>query len=357
MPDLSYWRALVSNVLREFQQDRNAEVVQLIRNSNLRVDYNAHDNWNGGIDYWDIVFELKFNDYRKVEKRKTELEGVLLEALEKYHNDDFNPIANVLIQASIEQYIDWQAVLPETKNSTISLIEEEHRLLEAIATGTSYKDDGMEEKFKSLHDKICSIAKTAGFDYPITCSSLAEWWIQIRDVGGYAERRAHINQLFMPVFKLLNESDEIATIVDFSRIASKSDTVRKAVEDAEVFIRQGLYDSAVDRVHTTFHGYLEQLVVEHGIDVGENESLTALFSKLHTLYSDNIQPHDVGERIRSILRSAGGMITAINELRNNNTIAHPNGQLIHAREAQLVIRLINAVVDYIESIEQELIEE
>ena len=45
------------------------------------------------------------------------------------------------------------------------------------------------------------------------------------------------------------------------------------------------------------------------------------------------------------------MINAVNELRNNNTVAHPNGQLIQKREAQLVIRMVHAVVDYVEDVE------
>lgn len=351
MPEMSYWKALVSNALRKFQLDHNIEAVQLIRDSNLRVEHNSHDNWNGGIDYWDLIFELKFKEYSKIEEHKDALEGTLLEMLEKYHNEEYNPIANVLIQTAIEHFIDWQAILPENKESTIRYIEEEHRLLEAIATGTSYKDDGIEEQFKNLHTKICTIAKKAGFEHPIKCNSLAEWWIQIKGVGGYADRRAYIHQLYTPVITLLGESDD-SIVVDFSRIASRSDVVRKAVEDAEVFIRQGSYDSAVDRIHTAFHGYLEQLLAEHGANHTDNEGLSSLYTKLHSFYAQNIQPNDVGERIRTILRSAGGMVNAVNELRNNNTIAHPNGQLIQGREAQLVIRLVNAIVDYIEDVEE-----
>lgn len=48
------------------------------------------------------------------------------------------------------------------------------------------------------------------------------------------------------------------------------------------------------------------------------------------------------------------MVNAVNELRNNNTIAHPNGPFIQKREAQLVLRLVNAMIDYIEDIEQSI---
>ena len=85
-----------------------------------------------------------------------------------------------------------------------------------------------------------------------------------------------------------------------------------------------------------------------------DDSLPGLYARLHAYYASIIQPSDVGERIKMILRSAGGMVTAVNELRNNNTVAHPNGNLIPKREAQLVIRLVNAIIDYVEDIERSI---
>ena len=56
--------------------------------------------------------------------------------------------------------------------------------------------------------------------------------------------------------------------------------------------------------------------------------------------------HDAG-------KGEGHMVTKVNELRNNNTVAHANTQLIQKREAELVIRMLNAIWDYIEDIEKE----
>lgn len=67
---------------------------------------------------------------------------------------------------------------------------------------------------------------------------------------------------------------------------------------------------------------------------------------------NNIQPKDVASKIKDIMRSGAGMITKINELRNNNTAVHPNDSLIQEREARLVIKLVNVLVDYIEDIEE-----
>ncbi len=252
----------------------------------------------------------------------------------------------------IEQYIDWNAILPATKESTIALIREEQKMLSDVATGKiSFKEDGIEDAYQERHLQILTIADKAGFDYPVTASTLVEWWGEVRLLSSYAERREYISQKFSPLLKMLRESEDNGTDVSFQQIATRSGTVQKAVEDAEVFIREGRYDSAVDRVHTAFHGYLRQVLTDHRVTYGAEDGLPALFAKLHWYYGDSIQPADVAERLKTILRSAGGMINAVNELRNNNTIAHSNGQLIQKREAQLVIRLVNAVVDYIEDVE------
>lgn len=142
--------------------------------------------------------------------------------------------------------------------------------------------------------------------------------------------------------------------MNFNSFASRSDAIKKAIEGTEIFIKEGKYDSAVDRVHTAFHGYLRKLLTDHQIPFAREDTLSILYNKLHDFYGKTIQPPDVAEKIKKIMRSGMGMVNAINELRNQNTIAHPNGALIQKREAQLVIRLVNAMVDYIESVEQGL---
>ena len=349
----AYWKDLVSTALRVFQESKNIDAVTVIKSGILSVEFNSHDNWDGGVDFWDIVFQLKYRVFKTLGDRKNTIESDLLTVLSQFHTDGSNQIANVIVRPIIERFVDWQAALPATKETTIQQIHKERELLTAIATGTSYKNEGIEEAFQKRHKFICTVAAKAGFEYPITCESLAEWWIQIRDVGGYSERRAYISQLFAPLMKLLTESDDSSSI-DFNHIASRSGIIQKAVDDAMVFIRDGRYDSAVDRVHTAFHGYLRQLLTDHQIVYGREDSLSALYNKLHDYYEKSIQPPDVAVRVKTIMRSGIGIINTVNELRNNNTIAHPNGLLIQVREAQLVIRLVNAIVDYIEDVEKSL---
>lgn len=352
---MRYWKDILSMSQRALSDKDELAAVSVIKKGQLEVRFSIHDNWNGGIDYWDIIIKLKYTDYYTLTDRSS-LEKKILESVNSFHCDDSNIIANVIIEPLVERIIDWKSVIPDTKESTIKLVLEEKNVLTDHATGKAlYKSEGAEEDYQKRHYKILSIASRAGFDYPINANSLAEWWEEVRCIPTYAERRSYISKKFSPLMQKLQESEDNTASLNFSLISEKSDTVMKAVEDAEVFIRNGRFDSAVDRIHTAFHGYLQHLLTKHHVSFDSEDSLPALYTKLHTFYGNSIQPHDVASRIKKIVRSGIGVVDAVNDLRNNNTLAHPNDPLIQKREAELVIRLINVLIEFIEDVEQKLI--
>ena len=135
-------------------------------------------------------------------------------------------------------------------------------------------------------------------------------------------------------------------VIDFSEI-SVTDAVAKAIEDAELFMRDGKFDSAFDRVHTAFHGYLRKKLDDLGESYEESDTLNQLYNKLHTYVSSNIAIDQSGI-IKTALRSASGIISSINDLLNRHSLAHPNGSIITSREAKLCIKLVKDLTDYIE---------
>lgn len=352
----AYWQDLVSTALRYLQDEKNSDAVNVIKNSSLNVEFDNHDNWNGGIDYWNIVFTLKYDVFIVIRKRKPIIEEDIYEAIRQFHSDSFNPIANVSIRPIVERFIDWSGIYPETKKHTIQLIEEEQKLLTEVATGKiRFKDGKVEEEYKKRHNQIMDLANRAGFSYPVPERTLSAWWDRVKKLKTYSERRTFINAMFDGLLSKLNNSYEGETDLHFNNLSTNSEAVKKAIEDAELFIREGKTDSAVDRIHSAFHGYLQELLMKHNVAFSKDDSLSALFSKLYGKYKEIIQPDTIGERVKTILRSGAGIIRSIDELRNNNTIVHPNGQLIQKREALLVLRFARAIMEYIENIESQLI--
>lgn len=135
-------------------------------------------------------------------------------------------------------------------------------------------------------------------------------------------------------------------VIDFS-IISLTEVIEKALSDAELFMSQGKYDSAFDRVHTAFHGYLRKLLDNKQVAYEESDTLSQLYTKLHSKISSDIGETAISDLIRTSLRSASGIISSMNDLRNRHSLSHPNDVLLDKREAELVISLVKVISDYL----------
>ena len=138
-------------------------------------------------------------------------------------------------------------------------------------------------------------------------------------------------------------------VIDFSSI-SLTEVIEKAIADAELLMSQGKYDSAFDRIHTAFHGYLRKVLDNKSVLYEESDTLSQLYSKLHSEISSNIGSAPISELVKKCLRSASGVVASINEMRNKHSLSHPNEDLLQKREAEFAIILIKNLSDYINKI-------
>ena len=143
---------------------------------------------------------------------------------------------------------------------------------------------------------------------------------------------------------VLLENSEIADL----SILKKTETIEKAIDDAELLMSQGKYDSAIDRIHTAFHGYLKNTLDKLEIEYLEKDTLSKLYHKLHS--HNFFESEDISELVKTAMKSATGIISSINDFRNRHSLAHPNKALIGKREAELMINLIESLSKYINEI-------
>jgi hypothetical protein len=131
--------------------------------------------------------------------------------------------------------------------------------------------------------------------------------------------------------------------------AFTSEVVIRAIDDAEALLQSGGPTSAVDRVHTALHGHLRYLCDEAQIGHGRDETIVTLLKKLRQGHP-NLR--DLGPRIQDIetvLKASGSILDALNPVRNNASVAHPNQDLIRTEEAQLVINVGRSLLSYLDS--------
>lgn len=128
-----------------------------------------------------------------------------------------------------------------------------------------------------------------------------------------------------------------------------SDVVRRAISDAEALLRTGDPTSAVDRVHTTLHGYLMAACQDKGIGYPPDSSILDLFKLLKAEHPSlqDLGPHR--DAVVKVLRSLGSVMDALNPARNRGSVAHPNPELLDPDEAMLFINSARTILQYLDS--------
>ena len=131
------------------------------------------------------------------------------------------------------------------------------------------------------------------------------------------------------------------------KLPDQAEAVRRALADAEHLIAANGATSAVDRVHTAIHAYLHGLCADAGLTVEDNASLTTLFK---TARRDHLALKPEGPRsgdIDKVLRAFSSVLDALNPLRNQASMAHPQAELLAVPEAMLVINASRTVLHYL----------
>jgi hypothetical protein len=125
-----------------------------------------------------------------------------------------------------------------------------------------------------------------------------------------------------------------------------SAVVEAALTDAATLIRSSGPANALDRVHTALHGYLEAICARAGIAVKEDANITTLFGRIRDEHPALKITDPQAQRMTVlILRGMANIIEALNPVRNEKTLAHPN-ELLDEPEAMLAINAIRTLLHY-----------
>ncbi|RYF38287.1 MAG: hypothetical protein EOO38_25000, partial [Cytophagaceae bacterium] len=123
--------------------------------------------------------------------------------------------------------------------------------------------------------------------------------------------------------------------------------VERALADADHLLPTSGPISCVDRLHTALHGYLRALCAEAGLTGLEEAPVTALFKQLRAGHPSFQHLGAQDKDVVRILNGFGSVIDAINTIRNNASVAHPNDALLGEAEAALAVNVIRTLFHYI----------
>lgn len=125
--------------------------------------------------------------------------------------------------------------------------------------------------------------------------------------------------------------------------------VVRALGDADNLIRTSGATSAVDRIHTALHGHLLALCESADVEL-EDDATSARALKL--LRQNHPALQATGPRaddITRVLNSMANVLDALNPIRNNASVAHPNRELLEQPEALLAVNAARTIFAYLDS--------
>lgn len=133
--------------------------------------------------------------------------------------------------------------------------------------------------------------------------------------------------------------------VEIPIIEKPSETMKKALEDAELLFKEHGAERAYDRVHTAFHAYLRSVCTEKNINFSKQDGISDLYKKI----SDNLKINNnvTYSNVEPLLKTIGSMFGHLDNMRNNHSLAHGNEKLLLENNANLLINLIKSTMGYL----------
>ena len=129
----------------------------------------------------------------------------------------------------------------------------------------------------------------------------------------------------------------------------RSDSVERALADAEQLIHSRGAASGVDRVHTALHAYLKGLAEKASIQFQDDASITILFKLLCGSHPALRVPEPRAGEINRVIRSISTILDALNPVRNKASGVHPVDTVLQEPEAMLVINSVRTLLHYLDA--------
>jgi len=140
------------------------------------------------------------------------------------------------------------------------------------------------------------------------------------------------------------------TSVKSPDLKTTSKIVERAIADAEALISSTGPTSALDRIHTSLHGYLKTICSEADILVIQKEiSINELFNLIRRSHPklQDLGPHQ--EQTIKVVKALTTILDALNSVRNKGSMAHANENLLDNNEAFLFIDASRSILRYLDT--------
>lgn len=204
--------AIVSMIIRSLElkgYEETASVLGKALSYDLQFQY--HDNWDGGIDYHVLVFYYNFDEFVLLGNKKQSYASIACDALNEFYKDERDVIQGITFESQIAHYLNWKSIAGDiSKEQILDALNSEMEMLIAVGTREiSIKGTDADAEYKSLHRQVNIWLKQLGIERTQSFSSLWEWFSYYSHaLSSYQKRRVHIHSIYDPLIDQISESED-----------------------------------------------------------------------------------------------------------------------------------------------------
>lgn len=225
-------KAIVSMIIHGLNLKGEKDIARVLRSaSNYNLDFQYHDNWNGGIDYFILTFYFDFDTFTRIHDKKDEYISKAYETLSNFYKDESNVIQEIDFKVIIEQFLNWDSLSVEIKKDDIlnSLSNEMNMLIDSGTGIITIKGTDNDSVYKELHNRNAVLINQLGLRIDQQFSNLWEWYgFYSQSLSSYQERRSYIHSIYDPIIKKIKDStDTRQSVSTQNTILNLQDTMPK----------------------------------------------------------------------------------------------------------------------------------
>lgn len=335
-------RIIVSMIIQDLRRQNKIQIINTIKEANYDLIYKSYDNWNGGINYYDLVFFLKYEKYYEIFEQKDEYEEVIQNSLNKFYYNESNIIQDVLFLSKIEQFIDWDALdSSETKEIVLQHLQYEKDLLIDVGTGNIRIQDVNDQYIKN-HKQLNELLNKLCLQLENNYDDLWYWYNDYneRKLLSYQSRRMFIKNLYDPLIDTIKDSK----LTNKSRVQHTL-TGWEKVDDAIVKMKDILVTASITEDYQSVGMYGREILISlaqlvfvkdkhpaaDGIDIGSADSKRMLEAYINYCLKHKSNPREI--------KFAKSAIDFANELTHNRTANSIDAELCY----NAVITTVNII--------------
>ena len=199
---------LKSSILYYIAQDNEALSNFLVK-AEISSEIIGYDNWNGGIEIYQLNFIVPIETYKKTRAFHDCFENEIGELVEIFIGDNANEhVSAIKIKPLMCDYVNW-VPLKISKDELLRSIEMIKTIMIKVSTGVE-RIQNCEKEYTELYQKLDESFASISVKNPNTFKSLWDWygrWSQ-PDLSTYRSRRKYVSELYEPTVVLLKQSVE-----------------------------------------------------------------------------------------------------------------------------------------------------